>query len=136
MASLAIDLRNFLKDNIRSVGELEVLLFLKRHSREEWDADAIAKAFRITKPDASHILMRLYLQGLINQERGAHPLHQYRYLPLTRATEKKISAIAMAFEQARTDVVDQIFTGQKAQLGAFSDAFLLRKPAATLNDEE
>lgn len=127
MVALSVETKSFLEKNIRSAEELDILLHLRANSSQDWDSLRVAKALKLKPLVVSNILMRLSLLGLIGHQDFTGRAYHYRYSVHPKVKEKRLSEIAVAFEKARTDVIDLIFASQKQQLSAMANAFKFRK---------
>lgn len=126
-ALLSTGIQTFIDENIRCVEELEVLLVLRKHPEKDWDAVDVSHELKIDPISASNYLMGLYLKGLLGHQEHKGRFYSYRYRTVPKAKDKQLSELAAAFERARSEVVDYIFTSQRRQFRAFSEVFDLKK---------
>ena len=125
--SLSTEVRTFIDENISSYEDLQVLLLMHDHPGRKWDASDIAEQLRIEPFSASQHLMKLCKKGLVAHKDSSGALYDFEYTPYPEAKEQHISALAMAFERARADVVDYIFKKSRTQFQSFADAFNFKK---------
>ena len=122
-ATLSSEIQNFINENIRSVEELEVLLALRKRPERDWDAVDVSHELRIDPISASNYLMGLYLKGLLSHQEHKGCFYSYRYRAVPEKKDKQLAELAMAFERARTDVVDYIFASQRRQFQSILESF-------------
>lgn len=127
VAVLSNEAQAFIDENIRSVDELEILLLLRKHPEKEWDAVDVAREIKIDPVSASNYLMGLYLKTLLGHQEHRGRFYSYRYRAHVKAKDKPLTELASAFERARSEVIDYIFTSQRRQFRAFSEVFDVKK---------
>jgi hypothetical protein len=120
------EVKAFLDSHIRSVQELEVLLFLRKNRARDWDVVEVAEQLGGDPVAISDNMMRLYLKGLLGNGGGRDRFYRYRY-KAEGTDDTRLEIIARAVELARSEVVDYIFAKNRKQLEAFSDAFKVLK---------
>lgn len=126
-AALSKEVKTFIDENISTFEDLQVLLLMHGRPGYKWDAAAVAEQLRIDPISASSHLMKLYARGLISHKTNKGILYDFEYSPHVGNKEHQISALAAAFERARTEVIDYIFLKSRGQLQSFADAFKVKK---------
>jgi predicted transcriptional regulator len=125
--ALSAEVKGFINENISSYEDLQVLLLLRDHTGRRVNVVDVAEYLRIEPISAAKHLMNLHSRGLVAHETTRGPYYDYEYLPYPEAQEKRISAVAAAFDRARGEVVDYIFKMNRGQLQSFADAFKVKK---------
>lgn len=120
------EVEQLIREKLRSVEQLEVLLFLRAAADKEWSATEVSEKL-YTQPDsAAKCLADLSARGLLVVRRTPGPL-LYRYKPNTAALERTVSGLADAYKVRRFSVIELIFSSPNDQIQVFSDAFRIRK---------
>lgn len=115
-------MRKFIAAEIRSVGQLEVLLLLRGATDKGWTVDEIARALVMLPSAAAGWLEELAEAGLVERSHLA-----YRYAPPTEAVERTIDRLAGSYVTYRRAVIGLIFTKPSDALTEFPEAFRLRR---------
>lgn len=115
-------LRAFVRKHVRSVGELEVLLWLRAHPQRAWTADEIARELRNNRNAATEYLRHFSRTGL------AHETEIGRYQYAEDATiHELVTALADAYAERPVSVVDLIYAEPRDQVQLLADAFKIKK---------
>jgi hypothetical protein len=116
------DVRDFLRNHIRSVGELEVLLLLQRDSTRWWTAEQVNRELRTSLESALQHLGNLRDVRLV-QERKAEEW-EYRFAP-DPTLVPIVRTLEALFRDWIASIVDVIYAPRNDSLRDFADAFRL-----------
>jgi len=117
------ELRQFIREHIASVAQLEALLLL-RSTRAEWTAAAIARELRIDHAAAAEQLRELSDRGLA--ERIDVP-ERFRYAPSQPEIDALVAQLESTYEDRRVTIIGIIYSGPAPRVQKFADAFRIRK---------
>lgn len=115
-------LRAFVRKHVRSVGELEVLLWLRTHPQRAWTADEIARELRNNRNAATEYLRHFVRTGLAREI----DLGRYQYVA-DGAMHEQVTALADAYAERPVSVVDLIYAEPRDQVQMLADAFKIKK---------
>lgn len=119
------EVRALLTDCIDSVGQLELLLLVRKDPGRFWSASDIARELRTGVKWAEAELANLCRAGFLAAT-GAGPA-QYRYVPGTTELDQAVAALATCYAQRRVTITAMIFAKPVDKLRTFADAFRFRK---------
>jgi hypothetical protein len=114
-----------LKEHIRSVAELEVLLLLHRQHEHWWTAEAVNEELRMSLQSAQDCLSHLHGAKLL--ERSQDQPASFRLEPALAGGEAVIGQLAEHFKLRVSSVIDAIYAPKRDTLREFADAFRLIK---------
>ena len=118
------DVQRFLKEHIRSVGELEVLLLLHREHERWWTPEAVNEELRTSLQSALECLTQLHGSGLVERSEGTS---SYRLERVHVGVETVVGRLAHLFKESLSSVIDAIYARKHDNLREFADAFRLKK---------
>lgn len=118
------EVRSFLRDNIDSVLQLELVLLLRAHADQSWTASQVAQEFRVDAAAASELLARCVARGIVAV---AGREAAYRFAPRSSELEAAIAGTADEYAARRVTIISLIFSKPPSPLRTFADAFRLRK---------
>ena len=117
---LSLGLQRFVRRNIVSVEQLEILLLLFDDPAKGWRADEISRRLRSSMTSVAKRLGDLSRRRLIVEENG-----NYCYVCDDRIDEQ-LEELRAAYQVSPSRVIDLIFSESDAALSSFADAFRLR----------
>lgn len=127
---LSPDLEHFVRDNVESIEQLQVLLLL--HSdRKPWTIGEAAKALKMAPIAVEAALHHLVTRGLVREPVAVGG--PFLYAAGREAVDSLVRALAVAREE-QTAALTQFLTSmamermRQAMLRAFTEAFRLRRP--------
>lgn len=123
------EVKSFIKKNISSIEQLEVLLLLYRDPSREWTAEELSKELYVSPEAAVNRLNDFCMRGFCVSNAADVP--RYRFNPGMGHLDSVIRDLRTAYEQRRVRVINLIFSSPSDHLRSFSDAFKFRK-----DDEE
>ena len=116
------DVKDFIRQSIHSLAQLEVLLMLRGEPERHWTAEDVAKVLYVQPPVATDLLTDLVRRGLAVQ-----PEASFRYQPANDALRDLIERLAQLYHDRRVAVTTEIYSKPVDFVKAFADAFRLRK---------
>ncbi|MFP5350812.1 MAG: hypothetical protein ACLGHO_13370 [Gammaproteobacteria bacterium] len=122
MTEITDALRAFVRKHVRTVGELEVLLWLRAHPERSWSVDEIAREMRSSLPAAADYLRHFLRTGLARETDAG----QYQYIENPVAHDL-VTALAGAYAERPVSVVDLIYAEPRDQVQLLADAFRIKK---------
>lgn len=117
--------RQFIRDRITSVAQLELLLLLRTNPARAWTANELSSELRVQPTWARTELDHMCSQGLLSKTDDPEPHFCYR--PATAELEDSVTAVAQAYLVHRVSVVEMIYSRSTDTIRAFADAFKLRR---------
>jgi hypothetical protein len=123
LASLPPHIVRFVRQDIHSVLQLEVLLLL-RDRGGEWTPHAVAEELRITLQYAELRLQDLQLRGLLGT--GAST-GSYVYAPTPEPRRLLVDELAACYAKTRYTVINLIFSEPGDSARSLADAFRFRR---------
>jgi hypothetical protein len=115
--------QRFLKEHVRSVGELEVLLLLHRDPERWWTAEAVNEELRASLQAAKDGLAHLHSVGLA--ERGGRDAQNFRLEGACADGDSVVGQLAELFKHNLSSVIEAIYAPKHDTLREFADAFRL-----------
>jgi hypothetical protein len=115
--------RAFVRKYVRSMLQLEALLFLAREPEQWWSAEAVSRELRSSPEAAAAQLERLHELGLL--EARSEPEQAFRFNPREAGQGPVVATLAVLHRERFHAVVDMIYARDRAQV--FADAFKLKK---------
>lgn len=125
-------IRQFLFQNIDSVEELEVLLFLMEQKSTAHSADGIASSLRINPKSVSNRLQHLTNLGLTKSD-PADSTH-FLYSPRTKELDLLMTELSEEYKIRKHRIFEIIFSPTK-RARQFAAAFTITKPDKANGDE-
>jgi hypothetical protein len=119
---LSADVRHFLTNHIVSVEELELLLVLYRERGRDWSAPELTSQLRSQNASIERWLGILQSLGLAAENGG-----RWRFAAASEALETQVAAVAAAYQERWTKVIEFIYFKPNEKLLSFTRAFDLRK---------
>ena len=123
-ADIPGEVRQFIKDYIRSLFQLEVLLLLQRHRDRDWSPEDIDRELKIGRELANTQLADLHSIGLLTMIDNPFC---YRYRPATDELDAAVSKLDAAYKERRVSVTSLIYSTPVDEVRIFAEAFRLRK---------
>lgn len=114
----------FVRNSIRSIWSLEVLLLLRRKAPEGLAQDSIVTALRASHKLISKCLEQLAQAGLVSVEEGGVS----RFAPATPVLAALCDALEKASHERPIALRDAIASSPDDKLRNFSDAFRFKDP--------
>ncbi|MGE3316536.1 MAG: hypothetical protein AB7O26_15580 [Planctomycetaceae bacterium] len=115
----------FLREHIRSVVQLELLLMLHKQPERAWGIAEVSEQLYIPNSFSESILESLRRIGLVAVTEESS--RQYRYAPAAPELVPLIDDLARIYQERPHSTIHVIYTSQTDQLQNFADAFRIRK---------
>jgi hypothetical protein len=115
------ELLDFIRDTIRSVWALEILLVLRRDPAQVWTAQQIVDDLRASLPLVTSNLEVFETAGLALREGEG-----FRYAPASPWLESLCGELASAYRERPVTVINAIVSSSGDNLRALADAFRLK----------
>lgn len=119
---LPVRVRALIRDHIRSVGELELLLTLHSEPERLWSVDELCE--RLECPPS---WAQLHLDVMRDGGFVAPDGDGWRYAPADARRREAVDALDEAYRLHTREVLRFVFTRAGDDLRAFSDAFRVRR---------
>jgi DNA-binding IclR family transcriptional regulator len=124
------DVRAFLRENIESYEELEVLLLLQRESVGPWNARALAARLHLPAPLLHEALGALRSRKLV--DRWFDGTEECYRLAADMAANETLASLATLYASHAVEIIKLMSTHsieriRTAALRSFADAFVFRK---------
>jgi hypothetical protein len=119
------EVERFILDNIHSVGQLEILLFLLETAPQQWTAEALARELRFATDSAAKRLEDLRSRGLVARTEEHEPA--YRFAARDPRDDRVVRALAETYATWRVSVITLIYSKPSEPLRFFADAFKIRR---------
>ncbi len=116
------EVERFLKSSIRSVWDLELLLFMQAERARSWTAEELVRALRGSMLIVSDALLGLTAAGLIGEEEA-----RYRYRPATPELDRLVEMLRETYASYPAAVTNMIWSTPRATIQIFADAFKIKK---------
>jgi hypothetical protein len=117
--------RAFIRNHIRSLEQLEILLLLLKDGTRWWSAEAAAQELGTTPNSAAARLEEMASRNLLDV-RISEQLF-FRYAPASPALDAAVRDTARAYEEKPMAVTAAIYSQPADEIRAFADAFRIRK---------
>lgn len=115
------ELLDFIRDTVRSVWALEILLVLRREPERAWSAQAIVDELRASLPLVTGNLEIFETAGLVLRDGEG-----FRYAPASPWLESLCSELASAYRERPVTVINAIVSSSGDNLRTLADAFRLK----------
>lgn len=117
------NLAEFVRESIRSVWNLELLLCLSRNAGRAWRADELVRELRASDFVVSEGMTALEAAGLVAEAADG----TYRYMPASAALDQQVHELAKEYRERPQTVTRAIFSRPPDKLQTLADAFKLKK---------
>jgi hypothetical protein len=121
--ALSPNVDRFLRNSVRSVWDLELLLFLRREKARSWTADELIHELRASLPIVTDALSMLQKTGFVNETAKG----EYRFWPASPELDRTANELADAYANFPAAVTEAIWSAPNAKIRTFADAFKIKK---------
>jgi hypothetical protein len=119
------DVQRFLRVQIRSIEQLEILLLLSAEPDRTWTAAEVYKVVLSNQKSVEEELDRLAQQGLLRRnDRGEVT---FEFSPSSEGWKVLITEIGRLYKERRVKVVEAIYAAPVSEIDEFAKAFRIRK---------
>jgi hypothetical protein len=120
---LSEELQLFIRETIRSLWALELLLLVARERARAWTASELNRELRGNLPLVEDILAQFERASLVKAEADG----RYRYAPATVELERAVEELKTAYADRPLMVVKAVVSAPDAKIRTIADAFKIRK---------
>lgn len=113
------DLLGFVREHIRSIWALELLLLLKRDPDRRWAPDALVRELRANAQLVADILQGLERGGLVTRDDDGG----YRYAPASPVLANLAERLERAYRERPVAIVNLIAAPPPDPIQGLADAF-------------
>lgn len=117
------ELGEFLRHSLRSVWNIELLLWLHRHNGRSWPPNELVRELRASDMVIEQGVASLLQAGLIVVEADG----SCRYAPATPHLDQLVLLLERLYRERPSTVTRILFSSPDSKLTTFSDAFRLKK---------
>lgn len=119
------DVRQFILQNIESVAQLEGLLLLRGDETLKLSSEFMSERLYISKPEATELLDRLQMRGLLVKNANTPPL--YWYSPVSQELDQIVEKVSQTYARYLVPVTHLVHSKTTTRIQEFADAFWIRK---------
>lgn len=116
-------LRAFIRENLASVWELELLLLIHRERARSWRAVELNREIRGSLGLVTQILEKLVRAGLVAQDGD----ETFRFAPRSPELEELVTELAEAYGARPFAIVREILAAPNEKIQFLADAFKVKK---------
>jgi hypothetical protein len=118
--AITAELRDFIANNIDSVGQLEALLLLRSNAEHGWSVPTLGGRLYVGEAEAAGILAHLLAKGFVSEQGG-----QFRY-DRANAQAAVVDRLAETYTRQLIPITNLIHAKPRS-LHAFADAFKIKR---------
>jgi hypothetical protein len=122
---LTAGVRIFVRDHIRSIEQLDLLLLLLKDETRWWSAEAAARELRTSAAAAAARLEEMAKANLLGVRISDQIV--FRYAPVSPTLDAAVRETARAYNEKPVAVAAAIYSQPVDEIQALADAFRLRK---------
>lgn len=117
--------RQFLRDHVSSIEQLEILLHLYEKWPKSETSDEIARAMYLS-PSSVDARLNAYAERGIVIRSGPEPWN-YGLASKESGYGRQIGELAQLYKERRVTVINEIFSNPNSAIQTFADAFIIGK---------
>jgi hypothetical protein len=117
------ELERFIKEQIRSLEQLEILLLLSSAPDKKWTEQAVYEVIKSSRSSVAARLNELVSQKLLSTETAA----VFTFSPESETVKRLVQELAVAYKQRPVRVVELLYSRPPDAVQEFAKAFKLRK---------
>ena len=122
--SVPAHIHQFLRDHIRSIAQLELLILMHGAPERAWTADDAAKQLYIPASFAESLLELLRAAGLLAVQEKSKA---YQYSPQAPHLAPLVDELVRLYRERPVTTVNVIYSAPTEHLQTFADAFKIRR---------
>ena len=115
------DLPKFIRDHIKTVRSLELLLLMRSQRERVWTVEELIKELRGSRRIVDDAIAQFSRAGIVRETDEG-----FMFAPISQL-EAVIGDCAIEYEQRPTFSINLILDSQNEKLQAFSDAFRIKR---------
>lgn len=119
---LSEELQHLIRNTLKSVWALELLLLLSRERARSWSAYDLNRELRGSLGLVADVLATFQQAGLVTEESG-----HYRYKAATAELERTVHELEEAYAARPLAVVKAVLAAPNEKIQTFADAFKVKK---------
>jgi len=116
----------FLRAQIDSVEQLEILLLLRREAEREWTPEEVGRTLSTHTDSVAARLVEFASAGVLVAKSANGELY-YQYRPRQQEVERAVGELAEAYTKYPVRIISLIFSKPNDKIRTFADAFRFRK---------
>lgn len=116
------ELQRFIRENLRSLWEIELLLLVSRDRGRSWSADEINSELRASRPLVANILATFKDKGLVREDGG-----RFSFEPATAELAAAVEELKTTYQVRPLAVVKAIVSARDEKIQKIADAFRIKK---------
>jgi predicted DNA-binding transcriptional regulator len=120
---IANELIAFLRENITSVEELEILLLMSSERSSAWTAKSINVSIQSSVRSIEARLQSLERRGFVRQEEKGW----FSYCPRDETISTRTEELLAAYSSRRVQVIEALYSAETGNLKQFANAFSWKK---------
>lgn len=113
----------FLRNTIRSIWDLELLLLLRAYRARLWTVDDLVRELRASVLIVADALGSLQKAGLVSKSGN----ETYQFWPISPELDQLVAEVAAIYASAPAAVTEAILSAPSANIRIFADAFKIKK---------
>ena len=117
--------KQFIREHISSVEQLEILLYLHRIAPQKASAEEIAQSLYLSAESVASRLEVFRDHGLLSATVG--PTLYFALHPSAPKIMEGVAELIRCYRERRVSVINFIFSNPIATIQSFADAFIVRK---------
>ena len=117
------ELERFIKEQIRSLEQLEILLLLSSAPGKKWTEQAVYEVIKSRRASVSARLNELVSQKLLSTATAT----VFTFSPESETVKRLLQELAVAYKQRPVRVVELLYSRPPDAVQEFAKAFKLRK---------
>lgn len=124
-SDLPSEVQQLLREHIRSIETLEILLLLRGDPGRAWTAAAVFQQVRSSERSIGQTLDNLTHRGFLRREPQSDSA--FRYAPATDPLRDAIDKLAHLYSERRVRIVEAIYSERISPVDEFARSFRIRK---------
>jgi hypothetical protein len=117
------DVLRFVRDSIKSVWALELLLFMRRNAAQAWTVEQLTKELRSSPQLVTDILASFTTSGLVGTDADG----TFRYCPASADLDALVTRLDRIYAETPLALIKQIVSTPNEKIQSFSDAFRIKR---------
>jgi DNA-binding IclR family transcriptional regulator len=117
------DVQRLIRDSIKSVWTLDVLLLMRRGGDKSWPLDELTRELRGNRTLVHDVLSALAKAGLVEADEAGN----YRYRPADAEADALVERLEKIYVERPLALIKEIVSAPNEKIQSFADAFKLKK---------
>jgi hypothetical protein len=124
-SELPKDVQQLLREQIRSIEQLEILLLLREEPERHWTPADVYKKVRSSERSVEQTLNGFVKRGMATRIEGPQP--SFHFAPQSPQLADTLGSLAHLYTERRVRIVEAIYSEPVSEVEEFAKAFRLRK---------